>query len=358
MPRRLPRKAGRHDPPPARLGGLQPLSPLAPRSSTAPLGNFPLTVTATSGSLSHSVTITVDVVDSLPATTLAQLQAPPSQVNPTFGGTPSSDTVLVTMPAPASGTVVTLASSNPAVASVPASVTIPAGSTSAAFTITTQPVTSTTAVSFTATLNGQTMTALNVLTVEPPPQLQSLTLSPTSAQPLAVYINGDVFLNETVPENSSGVAVALSSSNPAAASVPATVTVTRYTGSESGRDAFFNVTLASNAPAGPVTISASLNGQTLTAQVMILDQIGPGTSQTFGNWGKHDHLLTVTALTNNPSDTLQVFVSGTTQLIGTMTNLGHGNYHGQFPWPVNPGYVDIKSSGGATLTIPIPTVNQ
>jgi len=25
---------------------------------------------------------------------------------------------------------------------------------------------------------------------------------------------------------------------------------------------------------------------------------------------------------------------------------------------VNPGYVDIKSSGGATLTIPITTVNQ
>ena len=238
--------------------------------STAPLGNFPLTVTATSGSLSHSVTITVDAVDSLPATTLAQLQAPPSQVNPTFGGTPSSDTVLVTMPAPASGTVVTLASSNPAVASVPASVTIPAGSTSATFTITTQPVTSTTAVSFTATLNGQTMTALNGLAVEAPPQLQSLTLSPASAKPSIVYVNGDVVLDEAVPENSSGVVVALSSSKPAAAAVPATVTVTRYTGSESGRDAFFRVTLASNAPAGTVTISASLNGHTVTAQLTIL----------------------------------------------------------------------------------------
>jgi hypothetical protein len=39
-------------------------------------------------------------------------------------------------------------------------------------------------------------------------------------------------------------------------------------------------------------------------------------------------------------------------------NLGQGNYQGQFSWPVNPGYVDIKSSGGATLTMPIPTVNQ
>jgi len=41
-----------------------------------------------------------------------------------------------------------------------------------------------------------------------------------------------------------------------------------------------------------------------------------------------------------------------------MTSLGQGNYQAQFSWPVNPGAVDIKSSGGATLTIPITTVNQ
>jgi hypothetical protein len=326
--------------------------------TTAPLGNFPLTVTATSGSLSHSVTITVDVVDSLPATTLWKIQVDPGGVsNPTFGGTPSSATVSVTFPAPAAGTVVTLASSNPAVASAPASVTIPAGSTSASFTLTTQPVTSNTLVSFTATLNGQTRTSNNLL-VEAPPLIKSLTLSPTSAQPIAVYVNGQVTLNEAVPSNSSGVVVALSSSNPAAASVPATVTVTRYSGDGFGNDAFFLVTLANNAPAGPVSISATLNGQTTTAQLTILDQISPGTSQTFGSWAERNQLLTVTALTNNPSDTLQVFVSGTTQLIGTMTNLGQGNYQGQFSWPVNPGYVDIRSSGGATLRIPIPTVTM
>ena len=314
--------------------------------NTAPLGNFPLTVTATSGSLSHSVTITVDVVDSLPATTLARLDVPPSQVNPTFGGTPSSDTVHVTDPALASGTVVALVSSNPAVASVPASVTIPAGATSATFTITTQPVTSSTFVSLSATLNGQTLTVPNALYVEAPPLVKSLTLSPASAQPSAGGVSGHIVLKDYVPENTggNGVLVALSSSNPAAASVPASVTVTPYV---NGNDAFFNVTLANNAAAGPVTISASLNGQTTNAQLTILDQINSSSS---GNWDKHAQLLTVTAPTNNPSDTLQVFVSGTTQLIGTMTNLGNGNYQGQFSWPVNPGYVDITSSGGATLS--------
>jgi hypothetical protein len=44
--------------------------------------------------------------------------------------------------------------------------------------------------------------------------------------------------------------------------------------------------------------------------------------------------------------------------VHALTSLGQGNYQGQFSLPANPGSVDIKSSGGATLTIPIPTVNQ
>jgi hypothetical protein len=86
----------------------------------------------------------------------------------------------------------------------------------------------------------------------------------------------------------------------------------------------------------------------------ILDQI----STSSGNWDNNAHLLTVTAATSKPSDTLQACVSGTTQLIGTMTNLGNGNYQGQSSWPVNPGYVDIKSSGGATVTGPITAVSK
>src|SRR5207247_2022492 len=59
-------------------------------------------------------------------------------LNPTsvVGGNPSTGTVTLTAPAPAGGAVVTLASTG-AVASVPASVTVPAGATSATFTITT-----------------------------------------------------------------------------------------------------------------------------------------------------------------------------------------------------------------------------
>jgi len=212
------------------------------------------------------------VVDSLPAATLEKLEVDPAGLaNPTFGGTPSSGAVYLLSPAPASGTVVTLASGDPSVASVPASVIVPAGSSSATFTITTQPVTSSTAVSFTATLNGQTITSINQLTVEAPPLIQGLTLTPASANPATnPSVSGHIVLNEVVPPNSSGVVVALSSSNPAAAAVPASVTVTRYSGSETFNDAYFTVTLARPAQAGKVTISATLNGKTTTAQLTIL----------------------------------------------------------------------------------------
>src|SRR2546425_10687720 len=58
-------------------------------------------------------------------------------LNPTsvVGGNPSTGTVTLTAPAPAGGAVVTLVSTG-AVASVPASVTVPAGATSATFTVT------------------------------------------------------------------------------------------------------------------------------------------------------------------------------------------------------------------------------
>ena len=74
------------------------------------------------GGCSHSTTIRVDVVDSLPATTLARLEVSSDSFNSgsnAFGGTPASGTVQVSFPAPSSGAVVALASGNRSVASVP-----------------------------------------------------------------------------------------------------------------------------------------------------------------------------------------------------------------------------------------------
>jgi len=43
--------------------------------------------------------------------------------------------------------------------------------------------------------------------------------------------------------------------------------------------------------------------------------------------------------------------------IGTLTNLGGGKYQGQLKWPTNPGYIDIKSSGGGFTSAFVNGVN-
>jgi hypothetical protein len=331
--------------------------------TTAPLGNFTLTVTATSGSLSHSATLTVDVVDQLPATTLYQLTLPPTtSLSPsTYGGSPAPGTVQLTFPAPAGGTVVGLGSANPSVASPPASFTLPAGSTSGTFTITTQPVTTDTNVAFSATLNGQTINSLTQLLVQPPPSLASVTPNPSSiVVPLFGNYNSgaSVTLTEPVPTDSNGAVVALSSSNTQAVTVPATVTVPASTCNSTGctmnKSVGFFMTIIDKAPPQVVTISATIGSQTVTAQMTLLDSIS--VTSPYPTWSKSKHLLSVSAITNDPSDKLQVFVSGTTTLIGTMTNLGGGNYQGQFKWPTNPGYIDIRSSNGGFTYSPVTQV--
>jgi hypothetical protein len=81
------------------------------------------------------------------------------------GGSSVGGTVTLTAAAPSSGTVVTLSSSNTAVATVPASVTVAAGATSAGFTIATSSVTASVSVTITASSGGATRTA--ALTVNP-----------------------------------------------------------------------------------------------------------------------------------------------------------------------------------------------
>src|SRR5882762_4991526 len=95
-----------------------------------------------------------------PPPTLASLTLDPANV---FGGQSSTGTVTLTGPAPASGAQVFLSSSDGA-ARVPSSVTIPAGTTSATFTVNTSFVLISTSATISATYNGTTRTAtLSVL---------------------------------------------------------------------------------------------------------------------------------------------------------------------------------------------------
>jgi peptidoglycan/xylan/chitin deacetylase (PgdA/CDA1 family) len=182
----------------------------------------------------------------LPA--LVSLSVSPSSV---VGGTGSTGTVTLNGPAPSGGAVVSLSSSNPSVASVPSSVTVGNGNTSAAFPVTTVAVSSTTAVNISALYGG--VNRSSPLTVNPPPlALVSLSVSPSSVVG-GTGSTGTVTLNG--PASSGGAVVSLSSGNPSVASVPGNVTI------ESGNtSAAFPVSTVAVSSTTAVNISALYGG--------------------------------------------------------------------------------------------------
>jgi acetyl esterase/lipase len=134
------------------------------------------------------------------------------------GGQNATGTVLLNGPAPAGGASVALASNN-AAAAVPASVTVPAGASSATFTVTTQAVTADRPVTLTATFRLASKTA--ALTIQAP-VLSSISLTPSPFIGGCKTSVGRVNLTGKAPAG--GLVVSLANTNPVAV-VPASVTV-------------------------------------------------------------------------------------------------------------------------------------
>ena len=157
------------------------------------------------------------LIGQFPRNPLSSVSLSPTQVT---GGTASTGTVTLITPAPAEGAVVMLSSSNSGVASVPASVTVAAGTTSVDFIASTSPVTASTQATISATLDGTTKSA--VLTVYAPTTFGYISVdSPVTGGKSAT---GTVHLFGA-PAPAGGVTVTLTSSNPAIAAVPASATV-------------------------------------------------------------------------------------------------------------------------------------
>lgn len=113
----------------------------------------------------------------VPAATVVQsLTVAPSIV---AGGRPATGTVTLDQPAPGGGAEIALSSSNRQVATVPTSVTVDEGETTAAFAIATKGVSSTTTVTISATYSGVKRSA--TLRVRPV-GVASLVLNPTTVQ--------------------------------------------------------------------------------------------------------------------------------------------------------------------------------
>jgi hypothetical protein len=191
-----------------------------------------------------------------PAQTTTALRAVSVSPSSVTGGQTASGTVILTAAAPTEGIVVDLAAGDPAV-TLPATVTVAAGSTSASFTLNTSPVATTATAMITAGYNGVSQsTALAVK----PPVLSSLGLIPTTV-PGGTTSTGTVRLNANAPFG--GIVVTISSSRPGRAVVPPTVTV-----SAGGNSAAFAVNTTAGAKVS-ATISASYSGVTKKATITI-----------------------------------------------------------------------------------------
>jgi hypothetical protein len=271
-------------------------------------------------------------------------------LNPTSvvgGGAPLTGTVILGSPAPAGGATIVLTADNPTVAFPAVStVTIPAGASSATFPVTTAAVTSASFSVISANFNSASVSA--TLTVLAPYSLASLALNPTSV--LAGFpAQGTLTL--TGPADT-GAVVTLTSGNPAALTVPPTVTVPPGATS---------VTFSANSlpVSGTVIVTATLNTGVLTASVQI---IAPAASADTVTINKVELVLKtmimrVEATSTNPAASLQVTadVAGANVPIADLIDAGGGKYIGQFAVSLEYQNINVKSSLGGSA---VSTVTQ
>jgi len=199
-----------------------------PAAVTVPAGQTAATFTVTAGTVATNTVVSISATTNGSTTSANLTVTPPPAalsavtLNPSsiFGAVTSTGTVTLTSAAPAGGAVVTLASSNTTAATVPVNVTVPAGATSATFTITGRALTTAATTTITTTYSGVSRTA--VLTVNPAITVSTLTLNPTSVRG---GTNSVATVTLSVAAPAGGVVVTMSSATTTVATVPATVTV-------------------------------------------------------------------------------------------------------------------------------------
>jgi hypothetical protein len=215
----------------------------------------------------HAAVLRID--PALPAIpdVIALVTAQPSVV----AGDSVRATVGLVTPAPPGGTTVSLSSNDPA-AQLPSSVFIAGGNSANSFTITTNPSSSFTSATISATTGGEAKSVFLTIFENPNASsaLSSITPSVSSATG-GTSIPATVFLSGAAP--SGGAVVTLSTSNAGAAQVPGTVTVPAGQSSRS-----FTITTSTVSANTPVTITGIYGGLSRSATITVL--AGSSTSNT------------------------------------------------------------------------------
>jgi len=178
-------------------------------------------------------------------------------VSTTMAGFPIGVTAILNGRAPAGGAVIGLSSDNPAI-TVPATVTVPAGSMVTTFLAGSTPVSS----GVTANITGTYAGAMVKFSLTAVPGIGSIDATVNPINPGAQTAI-EVYTGAYVPAGDTAT-IQMTSSDPVSLPVPATVTVpagTHYTN--------FYATAASGAPSETVTITATYAGSSASVMVTI-----------------------------------------------------------------------------------------
>jgi hypothetical protein len=174
----------------------------------------------------------------------------------------------------------------------------------------------------------------------PAPTISALTLNPSTVSGGSAA-TGTVTLSARAQ---TATMVELISSS-AAATAPASVNVA------SGEStANFTINTTQVASTTTATITASVNGSAGSASLTV--NAAPPSADTISitraEYATSKANLRVEATSSRTNATLQLFVTSTGQLVGTLANNGGGKFSGQFSWSVNPQNVTVRSNlGGA-----------
>ena len=298
-----------------------------PASVTVAAGATTATFSITTSSVANSTSVTLSgsyngsvktatlTVNPASTVSLSSVAVSPTTVT---GGSSSSGTVTLSGAAPTGGATVTLTSSNTTAAQVPANVTVAAGATTATFSVTTSSVTSSTSVTLSGSYNGSVKTA--TLTVNPAStvSLSSVAVSPTTVTG-GSSSSGTVTLSGAAPTG--GATVTLTSSNTAAAQVPANVTVVA-----GATTATFSVTTSSVTSSTSVTLSGSYNGSVKTASLTVNSASVSGqiafVQQKIATYSSASSVVATLAAAPHPGSALVLFSANNNVSVTAVTGGG------------------------------------
>jgi trimeric autotransporter adhesin len=213
----------------------------------------PVTVTVSLGTTTATTNLTVDPAT---AATVASVAAFPAVA---ASGDPVTVDVSLTSSAPPGGLTVALSSDTPALP-VPATASVPAGSSLVQVPTTAGAVGATTVAHLTASFSGTTVSGR--VEIDPTRDLTGIVVSPTTTDGTKGS-TGQVTVS--VPADGSNYTVALQSSNPSIADVPATVA---FLNGE--QTASFPISTTAVASPTDVTITAGAGSRTIAATLTVV----------------------------------------------------------------------------------------